>query len=440
MRHAFLVFLVVGALFALLARRGGDGGGADGRTAIEFWAYAGGGSSDLTMRCWDEMARAFERANPGVRVRMVTNISHGQYLSVLTTRFIGGNPPDVFIMDDNTTPDLNRERLLLPLNEFIDRDPDYHLEDFPPSMLRDGCVGTVRYSIPFYGGYGCLFYRTDLFRRAGVEPPTTWQELLDACRALQAKLGMKYPFAMEPTAGFWMMPWIWQNGGDILSPDHRKVLVDTPQAIGAVQFVHDLMYKHAVMDPSLASGTTLDSLWSSGQVAFMINGAWIIGMHDRNFPQWQGKWQIAPLPAGVANVGFFGGQHLMIAKACKHPEVAWRFMVFVTSPQSQLQWAELTGSPPSNLRVFEMPEFRAGQPQLARMREAMLHGRNNPLAPFFVKIWYGRFQSRVLDVVMKDPHADIAAAMGEAAREMQAVVDDYWMIHTHFVQGGCGPE
>ena len=437
MKHAAVIFLAVAALFFLLARRGGDGG-RDGRTAIEFWAYAGGGSSDATMRCWERMARGFERAHPGVRVKTVTNISHGQYLSVLTTRFVGGNPPDVFIMDDNATVDLNREGLLLPLNRFVASDPDYHLQDFPPSMLRDGCVGSVRYSVPFYGGYGCLFYRTDLFQRAGVGPPRTWQELPAVCRQLQTKLGMKYPFAMEPTAGFWMMPWIWQNGGDILSPDYRRVVVDSPQVVEAVEFVRDLMYKHRVMDPSLASGTTLDSLWSSGKIAMMINGGWIIGLHDRNFPQWKGKWEVAPLPAGVKNVSFFGGQHLMIAKASKHPELAWKFMVYVTSPKSQLEWTELTGSPPSNLRVFDMPEFQRRQRHLGRMRDVMLHGRNNPLAPFFTKIWYGRFQSRVLEVVMKNPKADVATAVREAAREMQAVVDDYWSVHPHFVQGGSG--
>ena len=437
MKHALVIFVVVAALFALLARRGGEDQ-ADGRATIEFWAYAGGGSSAATMRCWEEMARGFERANPGVHIKTVTDITHGQYLSVLTTRFIGGNPPDVFIMDDNTTPDLNREGLLLPLNKFIAADRNYHLEDFPPSMLGDGCVGSTRYSIPFYGGYGCIFYRTDLFRKAGLEPPRTWQELIRVSRALQSRLSLQYPFAMEPTAGFWMMPWIWQNGGDILSPDHRRVVLDSPQAIGAIQFVHDLMYKYRVMDPSLASGTTIDSLWSSGQVAMMINGAWMIGMNDVSFPQWKGKWETARLPAGVKDVTFFGGQHLMIARTSKRPELAWKFMVFVTSPQSQLRWSVVTGSPPGNLRVFDMPEFRKRESHFARMREAMLHGRNNPLAPFFTQIWYGRFQSRVLEVVMEDPRADVPAAVRTAAREMQSIVDDYWSVHTHFVQGAPG--
>jgi len=428
MKHALVVLLAAAAAFVLLGRRGERDGG-DRRLAIEFWTYSGGGSADATVRFWEKVARDFERAHPGVRVRAVTNIAHGQYLSVLTTRFIGGNPPDVFVLDDNMTPDLIREGLLLPLNRFVAADRSYHVADFPPTMLRDGCTGAVRYSIPLYGGYGCLFYRTDLLAQAGVAPPRTWSELVAVSRTLRVKLGMEYPFAMEPTAAFWMMPFIWQNGGDILSPDHRRVVIDTPPVVGAIAFVRDLMYRYRVMDPSLASGATLDALWSSGRVAMMINGGWSIGTSDVNFPQWRSRWEVAPLPAGKRDVGFYGGQHLMIAKASQHPELAWRFMVFATAPRRQLQWSDITGSPPSNLRVFDMPAFQRRHPHFVRMREAMLHGRNNPLAPFFNKIWYGRFQSRVLDVVMKDPRADIAAAVRAAAREMQAIVDDSWTVH-----------
>jgi ABC-type glycerol-3-phosphate transport system substrate-binding protein len=188
------------------------------------------------------------------------------------------------------------------------------------------------------------------------------------------------------------------------------------------------------MDPALASGATLDGLWSSGQTAMMINGGWNVGAMDVNFPQWKGKWEVAPLPAGRRDVGFYGGQHLMIARASKHPQLAWEFMVFATSPATQLQWSDITGSPPSNLRVFAMPAFRRRHAHFVRMREAMLRGRNNPRAPFFNKIWYGRFQSRVLDVVMKDPRADIAAALRAAAREMQALADDYWSVRRHSVE------
>ena len=82
-----------------------------------------------------------------------------------------------------------------------------------------------------------------------------------------------------------------------------------------------------------------------------------------------------------------------------------------------------------------MPDFQQRHPRLKIVPEVMPNGRNNSFAPFYKKIWYELFQSKVLDVAMPDPNADIAAAVREAAREMQAVADDYWATHEYYVQG-----
>ena len=115
------------------------------------------------------MARGFEERHPGVTVRTVADINHGNYEQMIGTRFIGGKPPDVMIMDDLDMVPLNIENLLMPLESFIDDDPTYRTGDFPASMVCDGYVGDTRYSSPGYGDFPCLFYRTDLFAQAGVD-------------------------------------------------------------------------------------------------------------------------------------------------------------------------------------------------------------------------------------------------------------------------------
>ena len=47
-----------------------------------------------------------------------------------------------------------------------------------------------------------LFYREDIFNRAGLQPPTTVQQLLDACQVLQQQHDMPAPFA-----GAWQSGW-----------------------------------------------------------------------------------------------------------------------------------------------------------------------------------------------------------------------------------------
>jgi len=437
MRQVLILYVGSLLLMAGLWLMGGHGRplATTGEKTIEFWTYAGGGSAGRSTRFWRGLADRFEKENPGVRILTVTDIDQGNYVQMLSTRVIGGTPPDVLIMDDNMAVGLNEEGLIAPLDDFLRRDPTYHVEDFPASMMRDGRVAGTQYWIPWYGGSSCLMYRTDLFEQAGVSPPRTWQEFLDVCRTLQAKLNMPHPLAFDVEVAFWLMPWVWQNGGEILSPDHRKVLIDSPEFIEAVQFVHDLMYQHHFMDSGLARGMLVKDLWSAGKVAMIIGGTWEIGMMDDNYPQWKGRWEVAPLPAGRLAASFYGGQQLMMTRKCKYPELAWRFMVYATRPENQKLWTDITGSPPANLKTLEMTEFRREHAHFVRLKQAMLTGRNNPLAPFFAEIWYGRFSNVVLHRVMSDPNGDVAAAVREAVSQMQKIVDNYWASHKHFVQG-----
>lgn len=397
----------------------------------------GGGSSDPTARFWNAVAAGFQKANPSAEVRVTAEIPHEYYMSMLGTRFIGRNAPDVMLMDDVCVPDLAREGLLMPLERFINSDRGYRSKDFAPSMVRDTYVNGIRYSIPWYGSFVQLTYRKDLFAKAGVKPPRTWDELVATCRTLQQKLGIKRPFGMDLSASFWMINWIWQNGGDILSRDCRRVTLDSPECVGAVQFVHDLVYKYRAMSPGLASGTKMQDLWSDGKIAMMVDGAFSIGHYDTDFPQWRGKWEIAPLPAGKKDLSFYGGAHLVMSRRTRNPALAWRFMAYATSQRSQLMYADMAGCPPANLRVFDLPEFQNRHRHLVRMRDAILRGRNNPLVPFFSKIWYEMFANEVLDVVMEDPRADIAPCLRAANRNAQRAADDYFQTHPQFAKGGA---
>jgi multiple sugar transport system substrate-binding protein len=161
----------------------------------------------------------------------------------------------------------------------------------------------------------------------------------------------------------------------------------------------------------------------------MLYGSWLIESLDKEFPDLRGKWDVAPLPSGPQNIGFYGGQHLVMSRYTAHPELAWRFISFASNPQNQRLWTDLTGLPPARLSVFGDPDFQKAHPKLASLRSAITHGRNNSFAPYFAEIWYDRFVNRVLQPAMSDPNANIPALVSRGAAEMQAVADQYWASH-----------
>lgn len=407
-----------------------------GQTTIEFWTYAGSGSPTRTRQFWTEVAKQFEKENPGVHVRLVTDISQGNYVQMLSTRVLGGHPPDVMIFDDNHLPALNVEGLLMPLDDFIARDTRYRSDEFAPSMVADTFVNGHRYSIPWYGGYLCLFYRTDWFAEAGLQPPKNYAELLAVCRVLREKYNLRYPFAWRPDSSFTLMPVLWQNGGRILSADFRTVAVDSPAMYRSLEILRDLIHRDQIIDPAVLTGASADKLWLNGQAAILLNGSWMIGIFHEQYPDLAGKWAAAPVPIlGDRDVHFYGGQHLVLTRKSRHPDLAWKFMVVATRPEMQARWSDILGAPPGNMRTLELPGFCDRHPDFCRTQDAMRKPMNNPLAPFFNEIWGGRFGNLVMDEVLKRPDTDITGLVHRAAVSMQAVADEYWKSHPHFVQG-----
>ncbi len=387
-----------------------------GRVNLQFWSY---GAEEY----WSEAAQRFMTVHSDVNV--ICDIptgtqDHGK--SLLITRIAAGNPPDVVVVDDIDLPAYAQSAVVEALDEFMAHDADYRIDDFAPSMVRDGTVNGKHYAVPWYGSVVQITYRSDLFARAGVEPPRTWEDILAVAGALQAKCGLQYPFAMDWLAAFYYANFIWQNGGEIVAPDGRTLLFGSQEVVGALQWVHDLMYRHQIVDPALAQGTNYQDLWAQGEVAFMVDGSWNIGLYDEKFPELAGKWWVAPLPRHERQVTFYGGQQMAMCAKSRHPEVAWQFISFVTDAAMQMEWVRRRGQPPSNMRVFDLPALYEEQPALAFIKDVLPHGKNFPIEPWFQKVYYEVFQA-ALERIMGDPEADVAAVMQQANRDAQAIVD-----------------
>ena len=83
------------------------------------------------------------------------------------------------------------------------------------------------YGLPFDGETTGLFYRKDLFEAAGIAaPPTTWEELEAAAQALTTEGQYGY-IIFAPEAAYYWYPYLWQNGGELLSEDGTTILFNS---------------------------------------------------------------------------------------------------------------------------------------------------------------------------------------------------------------------
>ncbi len=71
---------------------------------------------------------------------------------------------------------------------------------------------------------------------------------------------------------------VWQNGGEIISPDHTQTLLGSDQAVGGIQRLQDLIYTDKIMPTPDLFVQTGDA-FEQGQAAMEANGSWLVPTH-----------------------------------------------------------------------------------------------------------------------------------------------------------------
>jgi len=180
-----------------------------------------------------------------------------------------------------------------------------------------------------------LFYRTDLFQKAGISaPPTTWEEFRADAEKLTDKAKKQYGFILFANeAAYYWYPWLWQAGGDTLAPDGVDVIFDSPEGKKAAKFYVGL---RDFTPPDFWNSNSWDGrvAFANGTVAMYVAGAWFAGTLQTEFPDATGKWSTAPLPKDQRCATTIAGDAMVLFKASQNPDAAWKWIEFVTAPEN----------------------------------------------------------------------------------------------------------
>jgi multiple sugar transport system substrate-binding protein len=314
---------------------------------VRFWGF--GREGEVVQ----ELVRDFEREHPGITVR-IQQIPWSAAHEKLLTAHVGNASPDIAQLGNTWIPEMVTLGALEPLDTLVGpgglADTSYYKGIVATNVVHDSLYG-----IPWYVDTRVLFYRSDILRQAGYDRlPETWDGWRDAMRAIRRIQGVGRYAIFLPT-NEWPPQAILglQQGSELIDSSGRGTFSGEPFG-RAFDFLLSL-YRDSLAPP--VSNTEIANLYqefSRGYFSMYITGPWNLGEFRRRLPDaLQQSWATAPLPGPDGpGVSLAGGASLVIFKTSKHKAAAWKLIQFLSRPEQQLRFYQLTGDLPARREAW----------------------------------------------------------------------------------------
>ena len=210
----------------------------------------------------------FEEANPGIKLNLQV-ISWSDVHKEVSTRISNNNAPDILNID--TFSEFQADNLLMPVTDYC---PEDLYQDFFPAFMKESEIDGTVWAVPDLASARALYYNKTIFDEVGIEVPTTWAELKDACQAIKDFYnGEVYSIGLDMTEDEGQATFAyfaWGNNGGFVDADGNWAL-NSDANVEAVQYIMDLVKEgYANPSPSTQTRYELQDLFGAGKLAMLI--------------------------------------------------------------------------------------------------------------------------------------------------------------------------
>ena len=227
---------------------------------------------------WNGVKTDFEAKNPGITVEFVT-APYGEIVNQVINMAGGGDRVDMIFGEIDWVPGLADAGLTVPVDEVLPAD---YLADFYPASLESVNIDGKPYGLPMYVSPYVLYYNTELFKQAGLDPsapPTTYDQMLEYAEKLSQLKDSNgnpvYAFgqttASVPVSGSSINGMIFNFGGTLLADD-GTLSIDNQGFKDAITMLKTLNEKG--YNPQNAKLKDLRNLFALGQLAMYYDQSW----------------------------------------------------------------------------------------------------------------------------------------------------------------------
>jgi ABC-type glycerol-3-phosphate transport system substrate-binding protein len=256
-----------------------------------------------------------------------------------------GKSPDVAMGVNEKFPyELALRGALTDFSQF----PDVNrvLKQFAPGAMMPFMFDGGIYALPETQNFWVLYYRKDILDALKLKVPDTWDDVIEMLPALQ-RYGMNFyvPLADANALKSFSMtaPFIYQQGGELFSPDGTRTAIDSEEALKGFKLMTNIftVYDMPLQVPSFYN--------------HFRDGVLPIGISNFNTyvelttaaPELAGWWKIAPYPGIKNDQGEVvrwapgTGQGIVAFRDSGKQAQAWEFIKWWTSAEVQAEFGNM---------------------------------------------------------------------------------------------------
>ncbi|WP_144118815.1 ABC transporter substrate-binding protein [Catellatospora sichuanensis] len=341
----------LGLGLAACSTKSDDGADAAGKTIITVDCQPVGAQKNL-LQAWNDDVKAFEAANPDIKIKSVSVGTQCANPPDFTARLQGGSMTDVFYGYMTDVQQVIDSGQAMDISAFANKDNiptwDDVLGDAKNTFTKDGKV----WGIPTKNYSMGLVYNKTLFSKAGLDPkspPKTWAEVREAAKKISA-LGDGIAgfgeYSSGNTGGWHFTAELYAQGGALVTADNKKADFNNDMGKKVLQNLKDMRYGDNSMGArQLLGWGDLLTIAGAGKVGMFI------GAPDATtaiVTQFQGKyedWAMGAMPGqdGAAKGTLGGGEGYFFKKGLTDDQVKaglkWLAFEKLTPGKGQFDYA-----------------------------------------------------------------------------------------------------
>lgn len=322
-------------------------------TTIKFWAM--GSEAEFVTKLVPE----FEKRNPGIKVD-VQQIPWTAAQEKLITAFASDNTPDICQLGNTWVPQFASLNAIIKLDDFIGNSMNIKKENYFEGIWETNVIDSAVYGIPWYIDTRLIFYRTDVFKRAGYDqPPKSWNELYDLCKRIKALYPGEDKYAIYLPTNEWA-PFIifgLQNNAELLKDNNSRGNFNSKEFKEAFEFLVKF-HKEKLAPLGISQVTNVYQAFADEYFSIYISGPWNINEFKKRMTgDLADKWSTAPMPSKTGEdypgVSLAGGSSLVVFEKSEHKEEVWKFIEFLSEPSIQIEFYKLIYNLPAIKEAWE---------------------------------------------------------------------------------------